>query len=76
MTLRDGKRGNCYIVERTELPQATRIRLEALGLTEGTKIQVLNTKRTGSIIINVRGTRLAFGRQIAEAIFVEYIQTE
>lgn len=71
MMLCEGEKDHSYQVEQMDLPQATRIRLEALGLTKGTKIDLLNRKRSGSVMIRVRGTRLAFGKQIARAIFIE-----
>ena len=70
MTLRDGIQDKEYIVQNIKLEQATQVRLKALGLTDGTKIIVLNNKKGGSVIFNVRGTRLAVGRQIAEAIMI------
>lgn len=71
MTLREGNKGAEYTVERMELPKATEIRLEAMGLTQGTPLRLLNKKRSGSVIFIVRGTRLAVGKQIAEAIFLK-----
>ena len=49
-------------------------RLEALGVNERTPVTVLNKKGSGSLIIKVRGTRLALGRQIAEGITVEEVK--
>lgn len=71
MTLLKGNKGAEYTVERMELPKATEIRLEAMGLTQGTRLRLLNKKRSGSVIFIVRGTRLAVGKQIAEAIFLK-----
>ena len=36
-------------------------RLEALGMTRGTSIAVLNSKSRGVLIVKVRGTRFALG---------------
>ncbi len=71
MNLRNGKKGNYYTVEQLQLEGTVLRRLQALGLTEGTTIHVLNNKRGGSVIFMVRGTRLAVGRKIAEAILVK-----
>lgn len=71
MTLLEGNKGAEYTVERMELSKATEIRLEAMGLTQGTPLRLLNKKRSGSVIFIVRGTRLAVGKQIAEAIFLK-----
>ncbi len=76
MMLREGEKNHSYRVEKMNLPQATRIRLEALGLTNGTKMELLNCKRSGSVIIRIRGTRLAFGKQIAEAILVSELDIQ
>lgn len=71
MTLVDGKANKTYTVHNIQLAKEAEIRLKALGLTDGTKIEVLNNKRGGSVIFSVRGTRLAVGRKIAEAINIE-----
>lgn len=71
MVLCEAKIGGSYEIEGMELSRATQMRLIALGMTAGTKIQVLNNKRSGSVIFSVRGTRLAVGRKIAEQINVK-----
>ena len=68
MTLREGMVGSCYHVKGLTLPKEQEMRLAALGLTEGTGITVLNKKARGAVIFNVRGTRLAVGKQIAASI--------
>lgn len=73
MTLLECKVNHEYIVEDMDFEQATIVRLQALGLTNGTLIKVLNNKRAGSVIFYVRGTRLAIGRAIAKAILVKNI---
>ncbi len=60
----------CY-VENVLVAETIGRRLEALGLTEKTPVNVLNKKGSGSVIIKVRGTRLALGRQIASGIEVK-----
>lgn len=74
MTLLEGKIGESYEVKNLTLSGMTQIRLEALGLTRGTKIKVLNNKRSGSVIFMVRGTRLAIGKRIAASIIIEEVQ--
>ena len=71
MNLLQAEIGKVYQVKSLSLERAVEGRLQALGLTEGTKIKILNHKRGGSIIFNVRGTRLAVGKQIAEAIVLQ-----
>ncbi len=73
MTLKDGQIGQNYIVKELELEQATRRRLEALGLIGGTKIQLLNQNKDGAVVFKVRGTRLAIGNKIAESIYIEEV---
>lgn len=68
MNLLEGRIGLTYQVHEVNLIRATEGRLQALGLTKGTQIKILNRKRNGSIIFKVRGTRLAVGKEIAEAI--------
>lgn len=73
MTLCNAKVNRSYYVESVQLNAATQNRLKALGMTDGTSIMILNNKRSGSVIFNVRGTRLAVGKKIAESIFVKEV---
>lgn len=66
-----GKIGNSYLVENISLDRDISRRLQALGVTKGTKINILNNKKSGSVIFSVRGSRLAVGRQIASGIEVK-----
>ncbi|NLP17048.1 MAG: ferrous iron transport protein A [Clostridiales bacterium] len=68
MTLRSGKIGSTYNVESINLDLVTMRRLEALGITRGTRIRILNRNSGGAVIFVVRGSRLAVGKKIAEAI--------
>ena len=70
MYLCDGKIGNDYKVEDIKLPVNMEKRLEAVGMTRGTSVAVLNSKSRGILIVKVRGTRFAFGRNITENILV------
>ncbi|MDF2907018.1 MAG: FeoA family protein [Herbinix sp.] len=71
MTLKDAKIGASYTVNSLNLDIVTRRRLEALGLTKGTDINVLNRSRSGAVILMVRGSRLAIGSKIAETIHMK-----
>lgn len=51
-------------------------RLEMLGMTDQVKLMVLNKKNQGAVIIKVRGTRFAIGKEIADAIEIEEIENE
>ena len=68
MTLQNALIGSTYIVNSIDLDLAVARRLEALGLTKGTDIVILNRNRSGSVIIKVRGSRLALGKNIASLI--------
>lgn len=70
MNLLHGTKGCTYIVNDIKVEENVKHRLQALGLTHGTKIKILNNKKSGSVIFSVRGTRLAVGREIAEGIIV------
>lgn len=70
MILQEGKKKNSYIIEGLFLPLQTEKRLEALGMTKGTTVEVLNRKRSGTMIVRVRGTRFALGRGITGKIEV------
>ncbi len=71
MTLREGIIGNRYQVKEIQLEDKIKRRLQMLGMTKGTGVRVLNNKKSGSVIMKVRGTRFAIGRRIAEGILVE-----
>ena len=71
MTLSESIPGGAYAVESTKLNEKVGRRLEALGLIKGTKVEVLNRKKNGTMIFKVRGTRLAVGKEISAGIFVK-----
>ncbi len=71
MVLYDANPGENVIIREINLQEKTTRRLEMLGMTKGTKVSVLEKKRSGPMIIKVRGTRVALGRS-----FVRGIRTE
>lgn len=71
MTLAQAKIGRQYTIRNIWLQEAIARRLQMLGMTPGTGISVLNNKRSGSMIIKVRGTRFALGKRFAQGIEVE-----
>ncbi len=71
MKLSEGEMGKAYQVEKVEVAASIARRLEALGINEGIPVQVMNRKRTGTVIIKVRGTWLALGAGIASGIQVK-----
>ena len=70
MTIMDGMIDETYIVTDISMDEPIMRRLEALGINSGTKLRLMNRKRNGTIIIKVRGTRWAIGRDIAGGILV------
>lgn len=70
MTLYEACKEREYTVEGLYVEEAVTRRLQALGLNEGTRIRVLNRKKRGALIIQVRGTRLALGRHLSANIEV------
>lgn len=70
MTLDKAGIGGRYRVEDMQLPTAVEKRLEALGMTHGALIEVLNGKGKGTVIVRVRGTRFALGRALSSGISV------
>ena len=70
MTILEGTVREDYIVTDIVMNEAITRRLEALGIKSGTKLQMMNQKKNGTVIIKVRGTRWAMGRDIAGGIKV------
>jgi ferrous iron transport protein A len=71
MSLVEAKVGSTYRVTQMQVEEKIMRRLEALGILEGTRIEILNRKRNGATIIKVRGARWALGNDIAGGISVE-----
>jgi len=76
MTLYETQKGKSYHIDGLYVEPAVTRRLQALGLNDGTTIRILNRKRRGALIIQVRGTRLALGRHIAASIQVSQVCEE
>ena len=70
MTLYEAQKGSSYCIKGVYVEPAVTRRLEALGLNDGTIVNVLNRKKAGALIIRVRGTRLALGKHISSNIEV------
>ena len=71
MKLYEGNIGATYLVESVPVDDAINRRLEALGVNENTRLLVMNKKKSGTMIIKVRGTRLALGRRITGGIDIK-----
>ena len=66
------KRQHCLIC-KLNLEESLAHRLEALGMTEHSKLEVVNRKGKGTLIIKLRGSQYALGEDITENIEVEKI---
>lgn len=71
MRLKEGKNNHTYVVEEIQIELNLERRLEALGLTEGSQITILNNDKKGAMTVRFRGTRFALGKRIADNIFVK-----
>ena len=76
MRLFEGEIGRTYLVHSIDVEEKMMRRLEALGVNEQTPVTILNKKGSGTVIIKVRGTRLALGRRITEGIEIEEVQKD
>lgn len=70
MKLIKAKTGGKYRVNLINLEKELSMRLETLGLTNGTFVEVINKKNYGAMVVKIRGTRFAVGKNIAEGIDV------
>lgn len=73
MTLKQGKNNQTYQVLSIDIELKLERRLEALGLTQGTQITVLNNDKKGSLTAKFRGTRFALGKRIADHIEIKEV---
>ena len=76
MNVSQAQKGRTYLVKKVNLEGNIERRLEMLGMTDQEKLMVLNKKNQGAVIIKVRGTRFAIGKEIADAIEIEEIENE
>ena len=76
MNVLQAQKGRTYLVKKVNLEGNIERRLEMLGMTDQVKLMVLNKKNQGAVIIKVRGTRFAIGKEIADAIEIEEIENK
>ena len=76
MNVSQAQKGRTYLVKKVNLEGNIVRRLEMLDMTNQVKLMVLNKKNQGAVIIKVRGTRFAIGKEIADAIEIEEIENE
>lgn len=76
MVLKEGKNHHTYEVLSIHIELQLERRLQALGLTEGSLITILNNDKQGSLTAKFRGTRFALGKRIADNIEVAEVTTD
>lgn len=64
----NSKTGSAATIVAIECPEGEACRLRALGLYEGAEVSVVGKRHC--VLIDVRGTRLALGSELAEGITV------
>lgn len=74
MTLKQGKNHTTYQVISIDIELKLERRLQALGLTDGARITVLNNDKKGAVTVRFRGTRFALGKRIADHIQIKEAQ--
>ena len=74
MRLKEGRNHHTYQVQEINTELNLERRLEALGLTTGSNITILNNDKKGAITVRFRGTRFAMGKRIADNIVVEEVR--
>lgn len=70
MLLSEGVVGKTYKTYDIKTSDNLRRRLNVLGLTNGTNIEILNKNLNGSLIFKVRGTRFAISGKIAKSVMI------
>ncbi|MDO5539435.1 MAG: FeoA domain-containing protein [Eubacteriales bacterium] len=74
MTVFDSIPGKTYEVKEILLAEDITRRLESLGIFSGTKVDTLNKKRNGAVIIKARGARWALGKDFAKGITIREVE--
>ncbi len=73
MTLSQTQISESVCIDKMNLNQDQVRRLRSLGMMEGTKVKVLQKKRSGTLVVDVRGTRFAIGYQMGDEIGVKAV---
>ena len=71
MTLKEIPKGKSVVVRQINTNEQTRRRLRTLGMLSGTPIEVVQRKQNRTLVIRLRGTRFALGKELSEQIEVE-----
>lgn len=73
MTLFDAVSGQRYEITGLFVKEEMTRRLQALGLNDGTVVYIENRKKCGALVVDVRGTKLAIGKQLSSGIEVRRV---
>lgn len=76
MTLYEAKKDRVYCISGVYVEPSITRRLQAMGLNDGTMVRVLNRKKKGALIIQVRGSRLALGQHISSNIEIVEVEEQ
>lgn len=71
MILSNGKKGEQFTIINIDTELKIKKRLQDMGLTQGIKIKIMSYYSNNAFILNVRGSRVVIGKDIAEKILVE-----
>lgn len=76
MLLKDLQTGESAVVTQIDLPFQIERRLQALGMTLGTRIHCITRKGKGIMVILLRGTRFALGYNMTRNITVDKVKVD
>ena len=65
--------GELVTVTEVRAGQGLQKRLADMGLTPGVQIKVINRQISGPVVIDLRGSKLALGRGMAQKIAVKKV---
>lgn len=71
MTLDEGKLNKKYEVLTIQVDQKTKKRLQDMGITQGGVIKIMSMVGNHALILRVRGSRVALGKEITQFIEVK-----
>lgn len=71
MNLSQGKIGDVFIIQFIDIEQKIKQRLQDMGLTQGSKVKIMSYYASNAFVLNIRGSRVVIGKDIAENILVE-----
>lgn len=74
MKLCDANKKQIVQVLSIDLQSPIKERIQSLGLIQNTEIKVMQKKKNGTMIIDIRGTRFALGDLITRKIEVKLCQ--